>query len=45
MIIEGMGTCKISVEIMAEIEAEILTETIIVTGVDQEKEGYHSEGI
>ena len=40
-----MGTCKISVEIMAEVEAEILTETIAVIGVDQEKEGYHPEGI
>ena len=37
MIIEGMGTCKISVEIMAETEAVILTETIAVTGADQEK--------
>ena len=45
MIIKGMGTCKISVEIMAEIEAEILTETIAVTGVDQEKEGYHPESV
>ena len=45
MIIEEMGTHKISVEIMAEIEPEILTETIAVTGVDQEKEGYHPEGI
>ena len=42
--IEGMGTCKISVEIMAEVEAEILTETIAMIGVDQEKEGYHPEG-
>ena len=39
-----MGTRKISVEIMAEVEAEILTETIAVTEVDQEKEGYHPEG-
>ena len=30
---------------MAEIEAETLTETIIVTGVDEEKEGYCPEGI
>ena len=45
MITEGMGTCKISVGIMAEVEAEILTENIAVTGVDQEKEGYHPEGI
>ena len=43
--IEGMGTCKISVEITAEVEAEILTETVVVTEVDQEKEGYHPEGI
>ena len=45
IVIEGMGTCKISVEIMAETEAEISTETIVVTGVDQEKEGYHPEDI
>ena len=45
IIIEGMGTCKISVEIMAEVEAEILTEIIVMIGVDQEKEGYHPEGI
>ena len=43
MITEGIGTCKMSVEIMAEVEAEILTETIVMTGVDQEKEGYHPE--
>ena len=43
--IEGMGTCKITLEIMAEVEAEILIETITVTGVDQEKEGYHPEGV
>ena len=43
--IEGMGTRKISVEIMAEAEAEILTEIIVMIGVDQEKEGYHPEGI
>ena len=42
--IEGMGTCKILVEIMAEVEAEILTEIIVMIGVDQEKEGYHPEG-
>ena len=42
---EGMGTCKISVEIMAEVEAEILIEIIAVTGVDQEKKGYCPEGI
>ena len=45
MITKGMGKCKILVEIMAEVEAEILTETIAVTEVDQEKEGYHPEGI
>ena len=44
IIIEGMGTRKILVEIMAEVEAEISTETIAVTEVDQEKEGYHPEG-
>ena len=44
MIIEGIGTCKISVEIMAETEAETLTVTIVVTGVGQEKEGYLPEG-
>ena len=44
MITEGTGTRKISVEIMAEVEAEILTETIAVIGVDQGKEGYHPEG-
>ena len=45
MITEGMGTQKILVEIMAEVEEEILTDTIAVTGVDQEKEGYHPEVI
>ena len=40
-----MGTHKISVEIMAEVEEEILTETIAMIGIDQEKEGYHPEGI
>ena len=44
IIIEGMGTRKISVEIMAEVEAETLTEIIVMIGVDQEKEGYHPEG-
>ena len=43
--IEGMGTCKILVEIMAEAEAGISTEIIVMIGVDQEKEGYHPEGI
>ena len=45
MIIEGMGTHKILVEIIAETEAETLTEAIVVTGVDQEKEDYLPEGI
>ena len=44
MITKGMGTHKILVEIMAVVEAEILIETIAVTEVDQEKEGYHPEG-
>ena len=44
MITEGMGTCKISVEIMAEVEAEIITETTVMIEVDQEKEGHHPEG-
>ena len=44
MIIEGMGTHKISVEIMAETEAETLIVTIVVTGVGQEKEDYLPEG-
>ena len=43
--IEEMGTCKMLVEIIAETEAEISTETIVVTGVDQEKEDYLPEGI
>ena len=43
-IIEGMGTHKISVEIIAETEAETLTVTIVVTGVGQEKEDYLPEG-
>ena len=45
MIKEGMGTCKISVDIIAETEAETLTVTIVVTGVGQEKEDYLPEGI
>ena len=44
MITEEMGTCKISVELIAETEAEILTETMVVTGVDQEREDYLPEG-
>ena len=39
------GTLKILVEIMAEVEAEILTEITVMIEVDQEKEGYHPEGI
>ena len=43
---EEMDTCKTLVEITAEIEAgEILTEVIVVIGVDQEKEAYLQEGI
>ena len=45
MIIEGMGTCKISVEIIAGTGVEMSTETIVVTGVDQEKEDHLPEGI
>ena len=45
MIIEEIGTCQISVEIIAETEAEALIETIVVTGVDQEREDYLPEGI
>ena len=45
MIIEGMGTPKISVEIIAETEVKTSTVTIVVTGVDQEKEDYLPEGI
>ena len=30
---------------MAEVEAEILTEITVMIEVDQEKEGYHPEGI
>ena len=44
MIIEGMGRCKISVEIIVETEAETLAVTIVVTGVGQEKEDYLPEG-
>ena len=44
IIIEGMGTCKILVEIMAETEAETLIAAIVVTGVGQEKEAYLPEG-
>ena len=45
MIIEGMGTCKISVEIITGTEVETSTVTIIATGVDQEKEDHLPEGI
>ena len=45
MITEGMGTLKILVEIIAEVEAETLTEIIAVIEVDQEKGGYCPEGI
>ena len=46
MIIEGMGICKISVELMAEIEVgEVLTEAIVVIEVGQEKEVYPPGGI
>ena len=44
MIIEEMATHKILVEIIAETEVETLTETMVVTGVDQEKEDYLPEG-
>ena len=42
---EEMGTCKMLVEIIAEIEAEILIETTVMTGAGQEKEHYLPEGI
>ena len=46
MIIEGMDLFKTLVEIMAEIEVgEVLTEVIVVIGVDQWKEAYLSGGI
>ena len=44
MIMKGMGTCKISVEIMAETGEEILIGTTVVTGVGQEKEDCLPEG-
>ena len=40
-----MGTCKMLVEIIVEIEAEILTEITVMTGASQEKEDYLPEGI
>ena len=40
MITEGMGICKILIEM-----AEILTAAIVVIGVDQEKEAYPPEGM
>ena len=43
--IEGMGTHKISVERIAETEAETLTVPIVVPGVGPEKEDYLPEGI
>ena len=46
MIIEGMDLHKTLVEIMAEIEVgEVLTEVIVVIGVDQGKEAYLPGGI
>ena len=45
LIIEGMDIRKISVEMMAEIEVEVLTEAIVVLGVDEEKEAYPPGGI
>ena len=46
MIIEGMDLCKTLAEMMAEIEVgEVLTEAIIVIGVDQGKEVYLPGGI
>ena len=46
IIMEGMDMCKTLVETTAEIEAgEILTEVIVVMGVDQEKEAHLQEGI
>ena len=43
---EGMDMCKTLVETTTEREAgEILTEIIVVIGVDQEKEAYLQEGI
>ena len=46
MIIEGMDLYKTSVETIAEIEVgEILTDIIVVIGVDQGKEAYLPEGI
>ena len=46
MIIEGMDLHKTLVEMMAEIEVgEVLTEVIIVIGVDQGKEVYPPGGI
>ena len=45
MIIEGMGILKTLVEMMTEIEVEeVLTEVIVVTGVDQDLEVYPPEG-
>ena len=43
--IEEMNTCKILMEIIAEIEVEILTDITVMTGAGQEKEHYPPEGI
>ena len=46
MTIEGMGICRISIEMMTEIGVgETLTEAIVVRGVGQEKEAYPPGGI
>ena len=46
MIIEGMDLHKTLVEIMTEIEVgEVLTEVIVVIGVDQGKEAHLPGGI
>ena len=46
VIIEGVDSLKTLVETVAEIEVgEVLTEVIIVIGVDQGKEVYLPEGI
>ena len=46
IIMEGMGMCKILAETTLEIEAgEILTEVIVMIGVDQEREAQLKEGI
>ena len=46
IIMKAMDTCKTLVETTVEMEAgEILTEVIVVIGVDQEKEPYLQEGV